>query len=529
MHALFLSTLTYSGLSFGVLSAFGSPEMLRYGIPLLLLLLNAALAPVLMKNADRVEWNPEDHPLSEDLCGFIFTVLQAHHPMPGAEASLLLGAKKTLPLALGLVREDAPAIMIQRSPEGRPGLVVSTGFCAQLDEEAQKAAVAHELYFLVKHERSAFSTALMALPSVLFTAYQVVGRSGSGKGGQVLGGLLYAAYRGSTVLTAWHQRKRIFSADAFAVSMTGSPQALADAILTMSFGLARAARDPDARTSPAFSPFNLADPEQSVELAAEAEALGGPSRDNTIRALRWERANLASRVHEWFSFHPLPSRRLDRLVAEGRKLGHDLSYGEDEPLATTGYAACVAEVLSRWGSWIGAFAGWTLGGVYDFPPNQPLWAVCGLALGVLVQGVLWYWPLAPFHPSSTGEALEHLEVSEAWPLKVAIDGRIGGRERPGYAFDSDLVLQDGQGQVVLRYKQPVPLLDTAFAYFAADELTGRPARVEGWFRRGPFPYIEVRRLVLLDDGRVYGCYRWTLQWLGFAASLALVALVHHLI
>lgn len=513
----------HGALGYSICLAFDLPTLLRVGLPLLLLGANILLAPYMMERAYRIDWNPDEPPLDEEVTGFLLEIFQMHQKAPPAEFSVLMGSRASLPIPLGSVKDDAPAIMLVRSPLGVPGLVVSSGFKKVLSTEAQKAAVAHEAYFLVAAGEHRASNALMALPSILLTLYRMID-SNPRKDGNILGGwlapMLMSAYRASAALTAWTHRKRIYAADAFAVEMTGNPDAMADAVMIMSFGLAQTAGRPEEYGSPAWSPLNLADAERAAELGAEAIALGDFSPEGLARALHWETHNLAARFFEIFSFHPIPSRRLRELQGAATRMGRDFRY----PLESDhGYRVfgLLTELLTRSAPWVGAIGGGLYCHYYDWPPNLALYLVGGFLGGLVLSAGLWYPPFSRFRPGTSRDLLLDIDVSESHPVPVQLEGLIVGRDRPGYAFGSEIVIEDGHGQMTVQYRQPLPFIDSAFAYLVVDQLRGRPARIEGWFRRNPSPYVEARRIKMLDDGTTYRCFRWILQW-GFIALMGWV-------
>ena len=70
------------------------------------------------------------------------------------------------------------------------------------------------------------------------------------------------------------------------------------------------------------------------------------------------------------------------------------------------------------------------------------------------------------------------------------------------------------------YRQTVPFARFLFAIGTADSLIGQTVEVEGWFRRGLRPYVELSRLTG-EDGSVHRTYsRWVQCVLAVAAVLA---------
>lgn len=501
-------------LGFSIAWAFDLGFFLKFGLPLLFLLGNLVLAPLLMDRAFRIEWNPGEPPLDEEVCHFLLDIFQAHGKAVPADLAELLGSRASLPVALGVVQEEAPHLMLAKAPNGGAGLVVSTGFRQLLTHEEQKAALAHEVYYLLRQERTFLSNALMLLPTLLFTAYRFVEPDPGGNWFQRYAAqLLYALYRLSVAASAWSLRDRVYKADDFAVEMTGNPNALASAILVLSYGLAH--RDPGESGGGrgVSAPYDLADADQGRRMAVEAEGVGDFTPEGLVRALRWEQRNLAARFFELFSHHPLPSRRLRSLEKHASDRGHEFTFPLEQGGGAPRVVGLLAELISRAAPWAGAYLGYHYCLAYDWPSNVPFFVVLGFTLGIVLASVMWYRPFSRYRPCTTRDLMTDLDVSDSHPISARLEGRIAGRHKPGYAFGADLVFEDEKGTLQLVYKQPVPILDSVFAYYAADELRGRPARVEGWFRRNPEPFLEIRRLTMLDDGRVFGCYRFLWQWM----------------
>ncbi len=505
---LFTLLAIHSILGYSIAVSLDLGTLFKFGIPALLMLGNMLVAPLVSKSAYRIDWNPSEPPLGEDVQSFVLEIFQMHGKAPPEDLASLIGKAGSLPVALGVVHQDAPQVQITRAPNGSAGLVISTGF-RNLTPMQQKAALAHELFYLLESKKSFLTNALMMMPTVLFTAYRFVNSNPNGNFFQKYAAqLLYGGYRASLALTAWSLRSRVLKADAFASEMTDDPGALAEAILEISLGLSRL---PEA-TEPLSSPMDVADIDQARTMAEEAEDLGDTSPQGLIRALTWERSNLAAYLFEFFSHHPLPSRRIDALAKKCIATGRDFPFQIERDPGGLRVMGLVAEVIARAAPWVGGLLGYLYGKHIGWPSDIPYLIGTGLTVGLAVSGILWYRPFSFYRNSTTRELLEDLEVSDAHPIAARIEGRIVGRQQAGYAFGADLKFKDKTGGLTLQYKQPVPLLDSAFAYYEADLLHGRPVKVEGWFRRNPEPYLEVRRITLQDDGRVFGCYRFLWQW-----------------
>jgi hypothetical protein len=118
--------------------------------------------------------------------------------------------------------------------------------------------------------------------------------------------------------------------------------------------------------------------------------------------------------------------------------------------------------------------------------------------------------------------LDRLDAGPMAGLPVEVRGRIIGRGFPGYVLSPDLVLQDDSGFVPLLYRQPIPFAATLFGLLRAEAFVGEEVTAQGWYRRGPGPVIELRR-VTATGGRQARCYtagvRHTLAWVLVVAGI----------
>lgn len=98
------------------------------------------------------------------------------------------------------------------------------------------------------------------------------------------------------------------------------------------------------------------------------------------------------------------------------------------------------------------------------------------------------------------ELLGEVKVSEITSIPCTIEGKIIGRGNPGCIFNEDFIIKDETGIIFLDYKQPLKLQDKIFALFKAPEYFNKSAKITGWYRRSPVPYIEINTIEV--DGKV---------------------------
>ena len=175
-----------------------------------------------------------------------------------------------------------------------------------------------------------------------------------------------------------------------------------------------------------------------------------------------------------------------------------------------------------------------------------VYPLIGFGIGKLIKTFLIYPPIASRREGQTAvdssqrsaatrsrtvdELVgQEINVSHINPVPCVVEGEIIGRGVPGLMWSHDLVLRDSTGFMRLRYRQPFRAFEFLFGLFKAESVIGREARVHGWYRRAPSPYVEISFVELREDHRVLRCYyRWGSYALGLAAvgaGLAVLALL----
>ncbi len=110
------------------------------------------------------------------------------------------------------------------------------------------------------------------------------------------------------------------------------------------------------------------------------------------------------------------------------------------------------------------------------------------------------------------------------PRAVRVEGEVVGLGVPGVFWCPDLVLRDATGMLFILYRQSIPLARSSppdglvSPLMSADELLiGQRVVIEGWFRRGLRPYIEMSSLTT-EQGRTKRAWsRWVQYLLATAA------------
>src|SRR6185437_141330 len=131
----------------------------------------------------------------------------------------------------------------------------------------------------------------------------------------------------------------------------------------------------------------------------------------------------------------------------------------------------------------------------------------------------WYRYRGEFHAVTTGALIRDTDVSQMKPRAVRLEGEIVGRGVPGSFWSPDLVLRDDTGMLFILYRQSIPFARLLFA-LNADEYIGQSVVIEGWFRRGLRPYIEMSSLTTNDRRTSRAWSRWVQYVLATVAMVA---------
>jgi hypothetical protein len=117
-----------------------------------------------------------------------------------------------------------------------------------------------------------------------------------------------------------------------------------------------------------------------------------------------------------------------------------------------------------------------------------------VALGVTWGARIVFRYQGEFQTAQVNDLVQDQSVSQMRPRAVEIEGEIIGSGRPGSRWSPDLVLKDDTGEMFLFYRSSIPLGRLFFAFHTADRLIGQHVKVQGWYRRGLQPYIEISRI-----------------------------------
>jgi hypothetical protein len=117
-----------------------------------------------------------------------------------------------------------------------------------------------------------------------------------------------------------------------------------------------------------------------------------------------------------------------------------------------------------------------------------------VALGITWAARIGFRYHGTFQRSEVKDLVEDQNVSQMRPRAVEVEGEIVSRGMPGAFWSPDLMLEDETGSVFLYYRSSIPLGRLFFAFHSANRFVGERVRLQGWYRGGDQPYIELSRI-----------------------------------
>lgn len=483
------------GLVFAVgdayLSHIGSPLWLMLAFPLVMVALQYALSPRFIEWVMTISWDDAKVLL----------------PQVNREFVERLCAERNIPVPrIGIIyRSGYPnAFSFGRTPRSAR-VVVTKGLLEVLTPEETNAVLAHEIGH-IEHWDVAVMTFAAFVPLAL---YQLYAFTRTGNKSRAIAFTAYLCYLFSQYLVLLLNRTREYFADHYSAEVTGMPNVLSSALMKIAYGLIYAEGEcqkaleqgtpvqkqqwnRERRLGGAVAIMGI-----SSMHAVGALGLSGVEPSAAAGVMQWDLVNPWSRIYELNSTHPLTALRIRALNAEAE--AHHQVPGFPLP----------ADAQVRWTGFPLEFvlwaSPWILGLVFLANLMVPKWiSFPALDPALLIAfGVTWilrniFRYNGAFQNATIGELIRDLEVSEMKPRAVRLRGKILGRGLPGAFWSPDLVLQDASGILFVLYRQSVPFARLLFAITVASGYTNKEVTIDGWYRRGLKPYIEMSAITTED-------------------------------
>ena len=447
------------------------------------------LAPWLIEICFSIDWDPDAIPQAQR--AFVERMCREHN-LP--------------PLKMGIIESGTPNAFAFGRLQSDARIVVTRGLLDILTEDEANAVLAHAIGHVAHYDFAVMALAALA-PLLLYQLYAWTNRVNHLR---PLAYSAYCAYWVGRFMVLMLNRTREYGADHFSAHEGHACDALSSALVKIGYGLVREtseakrlAKESKGKAKGTNKTLQLGRGMALMGIAsasnADALALGTNSPEDAARVMKWDLVNPWARFYELSSTHPLTAMRLRALNREAKAQGQNVTYALplNERVNWAGFpieflfwaAPLVCGFLFFTWEWIGRdlrHRGVVL-------PNHFMpWLL--IALGVTWAARIAFRYRGVFERKRVVELLDDMQVSQMRPRAVEIEGEIIGHGVPGAFWSPDLVLRDETGMMFLLYRSSVPFGRLLFALRSADRLVGERVNVQGWYRRGLKPYIEMSRV-----------------------------------
>ncbi len=409
-----------------------------------------------------------------------------------------------------IIDDGAPNAFTYGRTKNDARIVLTRGIFELLDEEEIKAVVGHELGHVV-HYDMLFMTVAQLVPLILYFVYQVLmdtndskSSSNNDNGGyaQLIGVVAYILYIISQYIILWLSRTREYYADEFSGEETQNPNALANALVKIGFGLTVNSNSNDenkdkknkVRSTKNVGALGIFDSKTSKSLIVSSN---NDVNDKTSikNAMKWEMWNPWAIIYQLNSTHPLISKRLLAISSKSKDYGQEPYIVFDLEKKESYVDDFLIELLIKY---LPSF--WFLIAailcVAFFNADNEKYAfmsagICGI-IGTIFLIIRYKRSHKKgYNPRTIKDLLGEVKVSGVTSVPCILEGNVIGKGDPGCIFNEDFTLKDSTGIIFLDYNQPLWILNKVFALFKSHQYIDKRIKVKGWYRRSPVPYVEI--------------------------------------
>ena len=428
---------------------------------------------------------------------------------------------------IGVIDDGAPNAFTYGRTKRDARIVVTRGIFELLTEEEVKAVVGHEMGHIV-HMDMLVMTAVQIVPLVLYAVYEMFTRSSNNDSDDnkaaIIGYIAYVLYVICQYVILWLSRTREYYADRFACEETGNPNALAEALVKVGFGLSvnKSNTKHDVSKNNALGIFDV---KASKALSVTSmDENGHVDKDRIKNAMKWEMWNPWAKWFEFNSTHPLISKRINAISEISKEYKQEPYIVFDLQKTESYVDDFVVEILISFLPGLFFVITGILGFIAINDSKNTLFIYTGVAL--LLATICSYIKFKRAHKSgyentTVANLLSEVKVSHVTSIPCIVNGKIIGRGNPGCIFNEDFVIKDETGIIFLDYNQPLNIINKVFALFKSESYFDKEVTVKGWYRRNPVPYIEIFEYTV--DGKTKKIYTYMFN-LVFLAILLIVAI-----
>ena len=415
---------------------------------------------------------------------------------------------------IGYIDDGAPNAFTYGRTKNDARVVVTRGIFELLNEDEIKAVIGHELGHAA-HYDMLFMTVAQLVPLLLYGIYEICmdseKSSSNNKNGDytaLIGIVAYVLYVISNYIILMLSRTREYYADSFSIEATKNPNSLASALVKIGYGLTTAPTNPK-HSAARSNALGIFDAKTSKALIVSSQDDGQISKDNIKQAMKWEQWNVWAKWYEFNSTHPLISKRLLAISSRSRDFNQEPYITFDlkptESYVDDFFVELLINVLPFLSFIIGIIV---CAIVMANEGNFMVTAGIVLLIIILFSFIKFKrkYSSNPFKPSTVRDLLSEVKVSHITSIPCSLEGTIIGRGNPGCIFNEDFVIKDDSGIIFLDYNQPINIVNKIFALFKSPEYFEKRVKVNGWYRRSPVPYVELKTIEI--DGQIKKVYTY---------------------
>ena len=530
-------------------SIYGLLIMLSF--TLIIVFIQYAVSPFLIRWIYAIEW-------------ISYEEYKTRYPHLAETINKVVSINKIKMPRLGIIHDLNPNAFTFGHTKNNARVVLTTGILEFLNEEEQKAVMAHELGHVV-HSDFILMTVVFAIPLVLLTiarwAYYAAIFSRRGRDSKEEGALKmalfavaflsYVVYYIGYLISLIISRIREYYADEHAAAVLENPNALSSGLVKIAYGLVAdhgvTYEERNRSKSRALRGLGIFDPNAAKFFAAGGMTASGSYSNETIAAAAaWDLYNPWAKYYQIRSTHPLPAKRIQRLNQQcpiyGVKPEIDLSKAKKIKEAQAGKSMAgefLTDVFFKLLPYIvfSLFLLFTIGWLISFYSSLSI----GFFSSITVTQILFLWFIgfyiigfgfiirtgfqykSGFTPKTILELITNVNVSPIRCIPAIIEGEIIGKGVPGYFLSDDLYFKDKTGLLYVDYRFGLKIVDFFWAIARAGRLVGQKVRITGWYRRGPNPYIQVKTIET-ESGRRFKNYSKHMTYI-FAIICFIIGLV----
>jgi Zn-dependent protease with chaperone function len=398
--------------------------------------------------------------------------------------------------SIGLIPDRNPTAFTYGLLRSNARIVVTNGIFEFLNEDEQRAVVAHELGHIVNRDFIVM-TAAGTLVQILYQVYAASMRSsrggGKNKGGQAAVGIAaLVMYYIGIYLLYYLSRTREYLADAFSAEKIEARH-LAAALVKIAYGIVKV-EDTEETQSLLQSTRHMGviDVKNARFSGLEAESdLQSPERAS--EAMLFDAHNPWARLIELNSTHPLTGMRIAHLGDIAKEKGQSFPAYDLKAAAQRVHL----DKSALWRQFV-----WELG-VLAFPLALALLAAivgawlyipAAFALGVLITLPLRF-PSTSASATTVATLMTNPAASPVIGKPAQLAGQAIGRANPGFIAGEDVIYQDKTGLLTADFRSMLGFIGDLFAgWRRVPKHLGKDGQLTGWFRRSMGGYIITKEM-----------------------------------